>query len=136
MSLLMPSKVKFRKMQKGRNRGIARRGTTLSFGAFGIKSLEHGYITSRQLEASRRVILRFLKKSGKMWIRIFPAKPITTKGAEMPMGGGKGAVDHYAFPCQPGRVIFELDGLTEAEAREALTKAAHKLPVAVKFILK
>lgn len=138
MSLLMPKKVKHRKMMKGRglDHMVSTRGNYLSFGPFGLKAIEPCRVTSRQLEAARRVILRFIKKGGRVWIRIFPDKPITTKGAEMPMGGGKGAVDHYAFPVKPGRVIFEMDGLTEAEAREALTKAGHKLPLLTKFIKK
>lgn len=134
MAMLLPSKVKHRKWHKGVSRGIESRGTELSFGSFGLKCLSTKWITSRQLEAGRRTILRYLKKGGKLWIRIFPDKPITTKGTETPMGGGKGAVDHYAFPIKPGRIIFEIEGISEAEAKEALEKAGDKLPVKTKFI--
>lgn len=132
--MLYPKKVKHRKWRKGRSRGIDTRGTELVFGTFGLKSLGARWISSRQLEAARRSVLRYLKKGGKFWIRIFPDKPVTRKGAEVPMGGGKGAVDHYAFPIKPGRVIFELEGLKEEIAREALKIAADKLPVKTKFI--
>ena len=134
MSLLMPKKVKFRKMMKGRSKGVDNRGTTVAFGSYGIKGMEAKWITARQLEAARRVLLRYLKKGGKIWIRIFPAKPVTQKGAETPMGGGKGGVDHYVFPMKPGRVIFEIDGITETEARQAFAKAGQKLPVKTKFV--
>lgn len=136
MSILMPKKVKHRKWRKGRTRGIDTRGTEVSFGAFGLQSLDTKWITARQLEAARRAILRYLKKGGKLWIRIFPYKPVTKKGAETPMGGGKGSVDHYVFPIRPGRVIFELDGIKEEVAREAFRKAADKLPVRTKFIIR
>ncbi len=134
MSILMPKKVKHRKWRKGRSKGIECRGTEISFGFFGLKSLESRWINSRQIEAARRAILRYLKKGGKLWIRIFPQKPVTRKGTEVPMGGGKGAVDHYVFPIKPGRIIFEIDGVKEEIAREALKKAADKLPIKTKFI--
>ena len=136
MSLLMPKKVKHRKMMNGSYNGIDRRGTTIAFGTIGLKSLGSKWITSRQIEAGRRAILRYIKKQGKLWIRVFPAKPVTKKGAETPMGGGKGGVDHYVCPIREGRIIFELDGLPEKEAREALTKAAIKLPVKTKIVKK
>lgn len=136
MSILMPKKVKHRKWRKGRTRGIDTRGTEVSFGAFGLQGLDTKWITARQLEAARRAILRYLKKGGKLWIRIFPHKPVTQKGAETPMGGGKGSVDHYVFPIRPGRVIFELDGIKEEVAREAFRKAADKLPIRTKFIIR
>jgi len=134
MSILMPKKVKHRKWRKGRSKGIERRGTELAFGTFGLKSLETKWITSRQIEAARRTILRFLKKGGKLWIRIFPQKPVTRKGTEVPMGGGKGSVDHYVFPIKPGRIIFELDGIKEEIAEEAFKMASDKLPIKTKFI--
>jgi len=134
MAILMPKKVKHRKWRKGVSKGIETRGTELAFGSFGLKSLGTKWISGRQIEASRRAILRYLKKGGKLWIRIFPAKPVTKKGVEVPMGGGKGAVDHYVFPIKPGRIIFELEGVKETVAREALKMAADKLPVKTKFI--
>ena len=132
--MLMPKKVKHRKWQRGRSRGAEVRGTYLSFGSYGLKSLDTRWVSSRQLEASRRAILRYLKKGGKLWIRIFPDKPVTKKGVEVPMGGGKGSVDHYVFPVRPGRIIFEIDGVTEEIAREALEKAGDKLSVKTKFV--
>ena len=136
MAILMPRKVKYKRRFKGRSKGAAQRGTRLSFGSFGLKSLEARWITSRQIEASRRTIIRYLKKGGKLWIRIFPDKPITSKGTEFSMGGGKGSVSHYAYPIKPGRVIFELEGVKEKVAKEALRMAADKLPVKTKFIKK
>ncbi|KPJ71531.1 50S ribosomal protein L16 [Parcubacteria bacterium DG_74_3] len=134
--MLMPRKVKHRKWHKGRSKGRAMRGTTLDFGSFGLKSMGTRWISSRQIEAARRAILRYLKKGGKLWIRIFPDKPITRKGTEVPMGGGKGKVDHYAYPIRPGRIIFELEGVKEEVAREAFKKAADKLPIKTKFVQK
>lgn len=136
MAILMPKKVKHRKWRKGISKGVADRGTEISFGSYGLMALESYRITARQIEAARRAILRYLKKGGKVWVRIFPDKPITKKGTEVPMGGGKGSVDHYAFPIKPGRIIFELDGLKEDIAREAFKKAADKLPIKTKFILR
>ncbi len=132
--MLMPKKVKHRKWQKGRSRGIESRGANLTFGSYGLKSLETKWISARQIEAARRAILRYLKKGGKLWIRIFPDKPITRKGVEVPMGGGKGSVDFYAFPIKPGRIIFELEGVKEEIAREAFKTATDKLPIKTKFI--
>ena len=134
MAILLPRKVKHRKWQKGRSRGVETRGTELAFGSYGLKSLDAQWVSSRQIEAARRTIIRYLKKGGKLWIRIFPQKPVTKKGTEVPMGGGKGSVDHYVFPVKPGRIIFELEGIKEKEAQEALKKAADKLPMKTKFI--
>lgn len=136
MALLFPKKVKHRKWQKGRSKGIETRGTHLSFGSFGLKSLEKRWIHSRQIEAARRAITRYIKKKGKLWIRIFPQKPITKKGTEVPMGGGKGSVEGYVFPIKPGRIIFELEGVDEETAKEAFRRAGHKLPVKTKFVKK
>lgn len=136
--MLIPNKVKHRKWQKGRSfggqRGTETRGIELAFGSYGLKSLESHRVSSRQLEASRRLIMRYLKKGGKLWIRIFPFKPITNKGIEISMGGGKGTVSHYVFPVRAGRIIFEMDGITKEMAKEALEKAGDKLPVKTKFI--
>jgi len=134
MAILMPKKVKHRKWHKGRSKGKSFKGTSLSFGSFGLKSQDTCWITSRQIEAARRAIIRYLKKGGKLWVRIFPDKPVTRKGTEVPMGGGKGKVDHYVYPIKPGRIIFELDGVTEEIARQALKKAADKLPIKTKFV--
>jgi len=134
--LLQPKKVKYRKSQKGRSKGIEIRATKLNFGSFGLKALEARWISGRQLEAARRAILRYLKKGGKLWLRLFPQKPITKKGDEVPMGGGKGSVEFYAFPIKPGRIIFELEGVKEEIAKEAFRKAGDKLPIKTKFIKK
>ena len=132
--MLTPKKVKHRKWMKGRSKGVETRGTELSFGSYGLKSYDTKWVSARQLEAARRAIIRYLRKGGKMWIRVFPDKPVTRKGAEVPMGGGKGAVDHYVVVVKPGRVLFEVEGIPEAEAREALRKASAKLAVKTKFI--
>ncbi|MBI4101438.1 MAG: 50S ribosomal protein L16 [Candidatus Nealsonbacteria bacterium] len=134
MSLLMPKKVKHRKWHKMKSRGIEVRGTTIVFGSFGLKALGTKWVSARQLEAARRAILRYFKKGGKLWIRVFPQRPITRKGIEVPMGQGKGDVDHYAFPVRPGRVIFEIEGIERSQALEALEKAAAKIPVKTKII--
>lgn len=134
MAILMPRKVKHRKWHKGRSRGIETRAVNLDFGSYGLKSLETKWVTARQIEAARRTIIRYLKKGGKLWVRIFPDKPVTKKGQEVPMGGGKGGVDHYVFAVRPGRILFELDGISEKEARLALDKAADKLPLKTKFV--
>ncbi len=134
--MLYPKKVKHRKWQKGRSKGVEVRATELAFGSYGLKSLGTRWISSRQVEAARRAIMRSLKKGGKLWIRIFPDKPVTKKGNEVPMGGGKGSVDHYVFPIRPGRIIFEIEGVPEDVARKALRYAADKLPVKTKFIKK
>jgi len=134
--MLTPKKVKHRKWQKGRRRGKGKetRGTKLSFGSFGLKALEECWLTSRQIEAARRAMTRHIQRGGKIWIRVFPDKPVTKKGIEVPMGGGKGSVDHYVMPIKPGRVIFEMDGVEEDLAKEAMRKASHKLPVKTRFI--
>jgi len=134
MAILMPKKVKHRKWRKGRSKGIESRSTELAFGSYGLKSMGTKWITSRQIEAARRAIIRYLRKGGKLWIRIFPDKPVTEKGTEVPMGGGKGSVDHYVFPIRPGRIIFEIEGIPEEKAREAFRKASDKLPIKTKFI--
>ncbi len=134
--MLFPKKVKHRKHRKRLPKGIARKGTSVNFGSYGLRVDENGLLSSRQIEASRRAIIRYLRKGGKMWIRIFPDKPITRKGQEVPMGGGKGGVDHYAAPVRKGRVVFEIDGIPESQAREALRKASDKLPVKCKFAKK
>jgi large subunit ribosomal protein L16 len=134
--LLQPRKMKYRKWHKGRSKGVESKGTELAFGSFGLKSLGTKWIKANQLEAARIAIVRTLKRKGKLWIRIFPHKPVTSKGTEVPMGGGKGNVSHYVFPIRPGRIIFELDGIKEDIAREALRKAAAKLPIKTKFVKK
>jgi large subunit ribosomal protein L16 len=134
--MLIPKKVKHRKWHKGRARGkrVAARKIALAFGSVGLKAMDEAWITSRQIEASRRAMTRAIKRGGKIWIRIFPDKPITTKGAEMPMGKGKGAVDHYVAVVRPGTILFEMDGVTDDLAREAMTLASHKLPVKTKIV--
>ena len=132
----MPKKVKHRKWHRGSQGGIENRATELNFGSFGIKSLETKWITARQLEAARRLIIRYMKKGGKLWIRVFPDKPVTFKGSEVGMGSGKGNVDHYVYPIKPGRMIFEIDGLKEDISREALEGAGRKLPIRTKFVKK
>jgi large subunit ribosomal protein L16 len=134
--MLMPKRVKHRKWRKGRSKGIEIRATTLAFGSFGLKAIGKKWVSARQIESARRTILHYLKKGGKLWIRIFPDKPVTKKGTEVPMGGGKGEVDHYVFPVRPGRILFELEGVKEEVAREALAKAADKLPLKTKFVKK
>jgi large subunit ribosomal protein L16 len=134
--MLIPKKVKHRKWQKGRSlkRKKETRGTSLSFGSIGLQSLESAWINSRQIEAARRAITHFLKRGGKVWIRIFPDKPVTKRPPEVTMGGGKGAVDQYVFPVKPGRILFEIDGVSEEIAEEALRRAGHKLPVKTRII--
>lgn len=134
--ILVPRKVKHRKWQKGRRRdkGRALKGDRLSFGSFGLKALEPKWITARQIEAARRAMTRFVQKQGKIWIRMFPDKPVTKKGAEVPMGKGKGAVDHFVAAIKPGRILFEMDGIPEDVAQEAMRLAAHKLPIRTKFV--
>ncbi|MBK7096478.1 MAG: 50S ribosomal protein L16 [Saprospiraceae bacterium] len=132
--MLQPKKTKYRKQQKGKNRGMAMRGHTVAFGSFGMKSLEHAFITSRQIEAARVALTRFMKREGKVWIRIFPDKPITSKPLEVRMGKGKGALDHYIARIQPGTIMFEIDGVSEERAREALRLGAQKMPVKTKFV--
>lgn len=132
--MLMPKKVKFRKTQKGNMRGKAYRGSDVSFGQYGLKALEPGWITSRQIEAARVAITRHVKRGSKLWIRIFPDKPITKKPAETRMGKGKGNLEYWVAVIKPGRVLYEMSGVSEDVAREALRLASHKLPVATKFV--
>ncbi len=133
--MLQPKKVKYRKLQKGHSRAkVAKRGTRLSFGGFGLKAEESAWLTARQIEAARRAITRHIRRGGKVWIRVFPDKARTTKGIEVPMGGGKGSVDHFVAPVKPGKIIFEMDGVTEELARAAMRLASHKLPIKTKFI--
>lgn len=132
--MLAPRRVKFRKWHRGRSKGVDRSATTLAFGSIGLKAMETKWVTARQLEAARRTIIRYLRKGGKVWVRVFPDKPVTSKGAETPMGGGKGAVDHYVFPMRPGRIIFEVDGIAEDMAKEALIQAGSKLPIKTKVV--
>ena len=130
----MPKKVKFRKMQKGRMTGKAYRGAEISFGEFGLKALEPGWVSSRQIEAARVAITRHVKRGCKVWIRVFPDKPITKKPAETRMGKGKGAIEYWVAVVKPGRVLYEMSGVTEDVAKSALRLAAYKLPVATKFV--
>ena len=132
--MLMPSKVKYRKQQRGRMRGKAWRGSDLSFGDYGLKVLAPGWITARQIEASRVTIMRFIKRGGKLWIRIFPDKPVTQKPVETRMGKGKGAPEFLVAVVKPGRILFEMEGVSEADAREAFRLASHKLALATKFV--
>jgi large subunit ribosomal protein L16 len=132
--MLMPKKVKYRKQQKGRNRGKAWRGSELAFGDFGLKTLEHGHVTDRQIEASRIAMTRFIKRGGKIWLRLFPDKPITKKPAEVRMGSGKGPLDHWVAVVRPGKVLFEMEGVTQEMAREAMRLASHKLPIRTLFV--
>lgn len=136
--MLSPRKVKHRKWHKiaGTSGSQASRAKEISFGSYGLKATTESWVTSRQIEAARRVIVRYTRKGGKFWIRIFPHKPVTTKGAETPMGKGKGAVDHYVAVVKPGTIMFELDGISESQAHQALTLAGHKLPVRCKVMKK
>jgi large subunit ribosomal protein L16 len=132
--MLMPKRVKYRKQMRGRMKGQESRGTEVSFGDFGLQALEPAWITARQIEAARRAIVRFVRRRGKYWIRIFPDKPVTQKPAETRMGKGKGAVDHWVAVVRPGRIILELGGLPEDVAREAFRLAGHKLPIRCQFV--
>ncbi len=134
--MLFPKKTKYRKWHRNRGslKGVATRGSRVAFGAYGLKLIQKGEITSRQIEAARRAIQRYLKRGGKLWIRVFPHKPITQKAAEVPMGSGKGSVEYYVAALKPGTVMFELEGVTEDQAREAFTLASHKLPAKTRFV--
>jgi large subunit ribosomal protein L16 len=132
--MLMPKKVKHRKVMRGKRRGKAHRGAKVSFGDYGLKVLECGWITSRQIEAARVAMTRFVKRGGKIWIRLFPDKPITKKPAETRMGKGKGAPEDWVAVVRPGKVIYEMEGVSEEVAREAMRLAAHKLPLRTKFV--
>ncbi|MFH1368582.1 MAG: 50S ribosomal protein L16 [Elusimicrobiota bacterium] len=132
--MLMPKRVKYRKQQRGRMKGRAKGGYTLAFGRYGLQALEPGWITSQQIEASRVALTRFIKKGGKLWIRIFPDKPVTKKPAETRMGKGKGAPEFWVAVVKPGRVMFELEGVAPKEGKEAMNLAAHKLPIKTKYM--
>lgn len=132
--MLMPKKTKHRKVHKAKRGGKATRLVDLAFGSFGLKSMEACWITSRQIEASRRAMTRYIKRGGRVWIRIFPDRPVTMKGGEIPMGKGKGGVDHYIAAVKPGMILFEMEGIDEKSAKQAMQLAAHKLPVKCKFI--
>lgn len=132
--MLLPKRVKRRKTQRGRNRGKAYRGSTVAFGEYGLKVLAHAWITNRQIEASRIAINRYLKRDGKVWIRIFPDKPITKKPLETRMGKGKGSPEGWVAPVKPGRILFEIAGVPKEAAKEALRLASHKLPIKTKFV--
>lgn len=137
--MFTPKKVKHRKWHNKpipKTPQVATRKTGIAFGEYGLKSLEASWVTARQLEAARRAMTRFVQRGGKIWVRIFTQRPVTLKGGEIRMGGGKGAVDHYIAVVKPGTIMFEIDGVTETDAREALRLAAHKLPVKTKFIVK
>lgn len=132
--MLSPRRTKFRKQQRGRMEGLATRGSTLNFGDFGLQAVEPAWITSRQIEASRRAMNRYLRRGGKIWIRIFPDKPVTMRPAETRMGSGKGSPEFWVAVVKPGRIMFEINGVPEATAREAMRLASHKLPIKTKFI--
>ena len=132
--MLQPKRTKFRKQMKGRNRGMAQVGNRVSFGEYGLKATTRGFITARQIEAARRAITRYVKRGGKLWIRVFPDKPMTKKPVEVRMGKGKGNVEYWVAPIQPGRVLYEIEGVTEDIAREAFKLAAAKLPFKTTFV--
>lgn len=134
--MLAPRKTKFRKSMKCRTKGVEDRGTQVDFGRYALKTLEAKWIDARQIEAARRAMTRYIKRGGKIWIRVFPDKPVTKKPNEVTMGNGKGAPDHFVAKIRPGRILFEMDGVTEDIAREALRLAAHKLPVKTKIVVK
>jgi len=134
--MLMPKRTKHRNAMRGRMKGMAQRGSTVTFGIYGLQAVEAHYITSRQIESARRAIMRYIRRGGKVWIRIFPDKPYTKRAAETRMGSGKGSLEYYVARVKPGRVMFELAGVDEATAREALRLAAHKLPLRTQFIIR
>ncbi|GGY00534.1 MULTISPECIES: 50S ribosomal protein L16 [Vogesella] len=134
--MLQPTRLKYRKQQKGRNTGIATRGNKVSFGDFGLKAIGRGRLTARQIEAARRAMTRHIKRGGRIWIRVFPDKPITSKPAEVRMGGGKGSPEYFVAEIQPGKMLYEMDGVAEELAREAFRLAAAKLPIPTVFVIK
>jgi len=134
--MLMPKKTKHRKSMKNPIYGVENRGVNIDFGRYGLKAMSASWVDSRQIEAARRAMTRYIKRGGKIWIRIFPAKPVTKKPNEVTMGSGKGALDHYVFQVRPGRILFEMDGVPEDIAREALRLGAHKLPLKTKIVIK
>ncbi|MCL5407682.1 MAG: 50S ribosomal protein L16 [Patescibacteria group bacterium] len=134
--MLIPKKLKHRKISRGKMRGVSKRGSELSFGNFGLKAMTRGWVSARQIEAARRAITHYIRRGGKVWIRIFPDKPVTKTAAETGMGGGKGSLDHFVAVVRPGRVIFEIGGISEELAQEAMRLASHKLQVKTRFIKK
>ncbi|MGQ9495744.1 MAG: 50S ribosomal protein L16 [Thermoanaerobaculaceae bacterium] len=134
--MLMPKKVKFRKQQRGRRRGMATRGHTVAFGDYGLQALEPGWITARQIEAARIAMTRYVKRGGKIWIRLFPDKPVTKKPLETRMGKGKGAPEEWVAVVKPARILYEMEGVSEEVAREAMRLAAHKLPIKTRFVIR
>lgn len=132
--MLMPKRMKYRKHHRGHMHGLATRGTQVNFGDYGLQAMEPSWITSRQIEAARRAIQRYVRRTGKLWIRIFPDKPVTQRAAETRMGSGKGAVDHYVAVVKPGRILFEINGVTEEQAKEAFRLAGHKLPIKTQIV--
>ncbi|RTK93690.1 MAG: 50S ribosomal protein L16 [Neisseriaceae bacterium] len=134
--MLSPNRLKYRKVQKGRNRGLATRGNKVSFGEFGLKSVARGRMTARQIEAARRAMTRHIKRGGRVWIRVFPDKPISKKPAEVRMGGGKGSPEYFVAEIQPGKMLYEMDGVTEELARQAFRLAAAKLPFKTTFVVR
>jgi large subunit ribosomal protein L16 len=134
--MLMPKRVKYRKMQRGRLKGKAYRGSAVSFGTYGLQAMEGHYVTSRQIEAARRAIVRYVRRGGKIWIRVFPDRPVTKRAAETRMGSGKGSVDHWVAAVRPGRILLEIAGIREDQAREAFRLAAAKLPMKTQFVTK
>ena len=134
--MLTPKRTKYRKMQKGRMKGNAQKGSTMAFGTFGIKALEEAWLTSRQIEAARIAVTRYMKREGQIWIRVFPDKPVTKKPAEVRMGKGKGAPEGFVAPVTPGRILFEIEGVSFEVAKEALRLGAQKLPISTKFIVR
>lgn len=134
--MLMPKRVKYRKKQRGRMKGNAQKGNYVAFGRYGLKALESGWITSRQIEAARIAMTRYIKRGGKVWIRLFPDKPVTQKPAETRMGKGKGAPEHWVAVVKPGRIMFEIEGVDEPTAKEAMRLASHKLPMKTKFVVR
>ena len=134
--MLQPSRTKYRKQQKGRNTGVATRGASVSFGEFGLKAVGRGRLSARQIEAARRAMTRHIKRGGRIWIRVFPDKPISSKPAEVRMGNGQGSTEYWAAEIQPGKVLYEMDGVSEELAREAFRLAAAKLPIATTFVVR
>jgi large subunit ribosomal protein L16 len=132
--MLMPKRVKYRKVHRGRRQGVASRGNQVSFGDFGLQAMAPAWLSSRQIEAARRAIVRYLRRGGKLWIRVFPDHPVTKRPAETRMGGGKGAVEFWAAVVRPGLMLFEVAGVSEEEAREAMRLASHKLPISTQFV--
>ena len=134
--MLQPKRVKYRKLHRGKRRGKAQTGSTVAFGEFGLQSTQANWVTSRQIESARRVMVRYLRRGGNMWIRVFPDKPVTKKPAETRMGSGKGSPDHWVAVVKPGRILFEISGIKENMAREAMHLASYKLPVGTRFVVK